>query len=143
MFIMEPCFNPALESQAIGRVYRLGQKREVVITRLIQEESIETRLMKFLENKYGSKKEGGGGESKENDDGEDKKLAAAAPTLVGNLSTDKARLMRDEFDLLFGAQDYATSAEGGADSNVASMNYHDSSDGYDDDDMSSTGYGFL
>ena len=50
---MEPCFNPALESQVIGSVYRLGQKRPVVITRLIHEDSIESRLVKYREKKFG------------------------------------------------------------------------------------------
>jgi SNF2 family DNA or RNA helicase len=31
VFLMEPCLNPALEKQAIGRVVRIGQKREVTV----------------------------------------------------------------------------------------------------------------
>ena len=41
--MMEPCFNVALEDQAVGRVYRLGQKREVHVVRLIVEDTIEAR----------------------------------------------------------------------------------------------------
>ena len=45
VYIMEPSINSALESQAIGRVYRMGQTREVSITRLVMDNSIETRLL--------------------------------------------------------------------------------------------------
>lgn len=34
VFLLEPCLNPALEDQAIGRAWRMGQKREVVVKRL-------------------------------------------------------------------------------------------------------------
>jgi hypothetical protein len=33
VFIMEPCLNPALEEQAIGRSWRMGQQRTVVVKR--------------------------------------------------------------------------------------------------------------
>jgi len=33
VFIMEPCLNPALEEQAIGRSWRMGQQRSVVVKR--------------------------------------------------------------------------------------------------------------
>jgi hypothetical protein len=49
---MEPCLNPAIEAQAIGRVHRLGQQRPVKITRLIMEDSIETRIREMLAKKY-------------------------------------------------------------------------------------------
>jgi len=54
IYLMEPCFNPALEAQAIGRVHRLGQKRAVTITHLVMEDSVETRIRTMLEKKYGS-----------------------------------------------------------------------------------------
>jgi hypothetical protein len=113
VFLMEPCFNPALESQAIGRVHRLGQKREVEIIRLIQKDSVESRLLKFLEKKYGGpgekETEGtstGQGDDEDDDDASDKKIAAAPSNvgLVGNVCRDKVQIMTDEFDLLFGAE---------------------------------------
>jgi SNF2 family DNA or RNA helicase len=42
IFLMEPCFNPALEAQAIGRVYRLGQKRRVETIRLLMNDSVDS-----------------------------------------------------------------------------------------------------
>ena len=96
---MEPCFNPALEAQAVGRVHRLGQKRSVDIVRLVMEESVEVRIREMLEKKYGSKIA-----AADDDREEDKKPAAkpAATPMVGSIQSDKAVVMEDEFDLLFG-----------------------------------------
>jgi superfamily II DNA or RNA helicase len=128
VFIMEPCFNPAIEAQAIGRVHRLGQKRNVVITRLIMKDSVESRMVEMLENRYGKTDdddddEGNSDDATEDDDGnsdddaddatEDddgggKKMAAAEMTvrevMVGCLKTDKAQIMAEEFDLLYGLE---------------------------------------
>ncbi len=35
VFFMDPWWNPAIEEQAIGRVYRLGQKKEVEAVKFI------------------------------------------------------------------------------------------------------------
>ena len=45
--LLDACTNPALEAQAIGRVWRLGQKREVHIRRYIMNDSIETRILEM------------------------------------------------------------------------------------------------
>ena len=42
--ILEPQWNPSVESQAIGRVLRLGQQRTVTIVRYIMEETVEKVL---------------------------------------------------------------------------------------------------
>ncbi len=38
---MEPQWNPAVEEQALARVHRLGQERDVTTVRLVIDESIE------------------------------------------------------------------------------------------------------
>jgi hypothetical protein len=40
--ILEPQWNPMTESQAIGRVHRIGQTQQVSVTRYIVSRSIET-----------------------------------------------------------------------------------------------------
>eukprot|EP00525_Craspedostauros_australis_P006064 CAMPEP_0198111860 /NCGR_PEP_ID=MMETSP1442-20131203/3791_1 /TAXON_ID= /ORGANISM="Craspedostauros australis, Strain CCMP3328" /LENGTH=388 /DNA_ID=CAMNT_0043768461 /DNA_START=103 /DNA_END=1269 /DNA_ORIENTATION=+ len=59
VFFMEPSFNPALERQAVGRVHRLGQKRSVEIIKLVVENSVEERIIKVVEKKFGKMTEDG------------------------------------------------------------------------------------
>ena len=113
---MEPSFNPALEAQAIGRIHRLGQKRPVEIVRLVVKNSFEERMMTFLKQKYGSKSQKQEQTESENDasdkktvdnDASDKKSVDQniCNTIAGNLKTDKAQLVAEEFDILFGVKD--------------------------------------
>ena len=39
--ILEPQWNPSIENQAIGRVLRLGQKKEVFVVRYVVQGTIE------------------------------------------------------------------------------------------------------
>ncbi|MBW0486700.1 hypothetical protein O181_026415 [Austropuccinia psidii MF-1] len=51
VFIMDPWWNPAVELQAMDRIHRLGQHRPVVVTRLIIENSIESRIVELQKKK--------------------------------------------------------------------------------------------
>ncbi|KAF1850690.1 SNF2 family helicase/ATPase-like protein [Cucurbitaria berberidis CBS 394.84] len=51
VFMMEPQFNPAAEAQAVDRVHRLGQDREVVIKRFIMEGSFEEKMLELQKKK--------------------------------------------------------------------------------------------
>lgn len=51
VYIMEPLFNPAAEAQAVDRVHRLGQKREVFCVRLLMEDSFEEKMRELQEKK--------------------------------------------------------------------------------------------
>jgi hypothetical protein len=42
VYLMEPQWNPNIEAQALARVHRFGQTREVTTVRLIMEDSIES-----------------------------------------------------------------------------------------------------
>lgn len=44
MIIMDLAWNPATEQQALGRIHRIGQEKEVHCTRLIVQDSVEARL---------------------------------------------------------------------------------------------------
>ncbi len=50
-FIMEPMWNPAAEAQAVDRIYRIGQKRPVVIKRYQMENSIELKIVELQKRK--------------------------------------------------------------------------------------------
>ncbi|KAG1670539.1 hypothetical protein FOA52_015404 [Chlamydomonas sp. UWO 241] len=48
VFIMEPCLNPALEAQAIGRAWRMGQQRPVVVKRFFAKGSVEEAVVEIV-----------------------------------------------------------------------------------------------
>lgn len=45
VFMMEPLMNPALDDQAIGRAWRMGQKRPVTVKRFFVKGSMEEGVM--------------------------------------------------------------------------------------------------
>ena len=51
VYMMEPQFNPAAEAQAVDRVHRLGQTREVTITRFVMEGSFEEKMLALQKKK--------------------------------------------------------------------------------------------
>lgn len=51
VYVMEPQFNPAAEAQAVDRVHRLGQKREVSIMRFIMRDSFEEKMLELQRKK--------------------------------------------------------------------------------------------
>ncbi|PSN71344.1 SNF2 family helicase/ATPase-like protein [Corynespora cassiicola Philippines] len=51
VYVMEPQFNPAAEAQAVDRVHRLGQTREVTIKRFIMEDSFEEKMLELQRKK--------------------------------------------------------------------------------------------
>ncbi|EXJ88548.1 hypothetical protein A1O1_05478 [Capronia coronata CBS 617.96] len=50
-FIMEPMWNPAAEAQAVDRIYRIGQKRPVVVKRYQIADSIEGKIVELQKRK--------------------------------------------------------------------------------------------
>ncbi|RKP16879.1 hypothetical protein ROZALSC1DRAFT_17042 [Rozella allomycis CSF55] len=44
VFLLEPCLNPALEKQAIGRVHRFGQKKETFVYKPFVIDTVEERI---------------------------------------------------------------------------------------------------
>ena len=50
-FLLDPWWNPTTEQQAIDRIYRLGQKREVLVTRFVIADTIEEKILSLQEKK--------------------------------------------------------------------------------------------
>ena len=50
-FIMEPMWNPAVEAQAVDRIYRIGQTRPVLVKRYQMEDSIENKIVELQRKK--------------------------------------------------------------------------------------------
>lgn len=51
VIICEPQLKPSIENQAISRAYRMGQVRNVLVYRLLCENTIDERITKMLEEK--------------------------------------------------------------------------------------------
>ncbi|XP_074860180.1 helicase-like transcription factor [Carettochelys insculpta] len=51
VFLMDPAWNPAAEDQCFDRCHRLGQKKEVVITKFIVKNSVEDNMLKIQNKK--------------------------------------------------------------------------------------------
>lgn len=51
VMICDPWWNPSHEDQAIGRVHRLGQEKDVNVYRFYMRNSIEEKIEKMHENK--------------------------------------------------------------------------------------------
>ena len=47
----EPQIKPSIENQAISRAYRMGQVRDVLVYRLLAEDTIDERIMEILRDK--------------------------------------------------------------------------------------------
>ncbi len=51
VIICEPQFKPSAENQAISRAYRMGQTRNVLVHRLLCEDTVDERITQILEDK--------------------------------------------------------------------------------------------
>jgi SNF2 family DNA or RNA helicase len=51
VYVMEPQYNPAAEAQAVDRIHRLGQTREVWCKRFVMEASFEGKMLELQEKK--------------------------------------------------------------------------------------------
>ncbi|KAL5720479.1 RING-type E3 ubiquitin transferase [Ranunculus cassubicifolius] len=51
VYLLEPWWNPAVEDQAMDRVHRIGQTKDVKIVRMITRDSIEERVLALQDKK--------------------------------------------------------------------------------------------
>ena len=51
VFIMDPWWNPTAEQQAVDRIHRIGQDKEVHVYRLVAEGTIEEKVMQLKDSK--------------------------------------------------------------------------------------------
>ncbi|MGL4305235.1 MAG: SNF2-related protein [Mycobacteriaceae bacterium] len=50
-FLLDPWWNPATEAQAVDRTHRIGQKKNVMVYRLVAKDTIEDKVMAMKEAK--------------------------------------------------------------------------------------------
>lgn len=99
VFLVEPCLNPALEAQAVGRAWRMGQQREVQVKRLYIKDSVEDQIRTVVEKR--GKSVVAPAEELGRGHGKGKGKAKAGADLAGNLKSDRAALRTEELDILF------------------------------------------
>lgn len=51
IIICEPQYKPSTEEQAISRSYRMGQTKDVIVYRLLTEDSVDERILTLLHGK--------------------------------------------------------------------------------------------
>lgn len=51
VFILDPWWNPAVESQAMDRAHRIGQENKVFVYKTIMEDTIEEKILKLQDSK--------------------------------------------------------------------------------------------
>ena len=51
VILCEPQFKPSIENQAISRAYRMGQARNVLVHRLLCDDTVDERITQLLEQK--------------------------------------------------------------------------------------------
>ena len=51
VFLLDPWWNPAVESQAIDRTHRIGQDKHVIAYRIIAKDTIEEKILKLQQRK--------------------------------------------------------------------------------------------
>ena len=51
VFLVDPWWNPAVEDQAADRAHRIGQKKPVIVYRLVAKDSVEERILTLQDKK--------------------------------------------------------------------------------------------
>ncbi|MDN5900006.1 MAG: DEAD/DEAH box helicase, partial [Brachybacterium sp.] len=51
VFLLDPWWNPAAENQAVDRAHRIGQERQVMVYRMIAEDTIEEKVLALQRRK--------------------------------------------------------------------------------------------
>jgi len=100
VYMLEPCLNPALEEQAVGRCWRMGQERPVVIKRLYVENSVEANILKLLRSRMSSANISGSQDA-DSSNRSTKSGKNGLGDVAGCIRTDKQNLRLNEFEILF------------------------------------------
>ncbi|GAB4813732.1 hypothetical protein N2152v2_000778 [Parachlorella kessleri] len=99
VFILDPALNPALEAQAIGRSWRMGQQRSVVVKRLFVKGSVEEAVIEVAQQRQ----EANGGANTEDDD---MHVKYKIQSVAGSISMDRQELRASELETLFRDPDF-------------------------------------
>jgi superfamily II DNA or RNA helicase len=51
VYLLDPWWNPAVEAQAIDRAHRIGQRQQVIATRLVAHDTVEEKILQLQRSK--------------------------------------------------------------------------------------------
>jgi hypothetical protein len=102
VFMLEPVLNAALQAQAIGRAWRMGQTRAVVVKHLYVKDSVEERIIKLNDTRTAATGEGGGtaAAALAATDAA-RKGKAKVSEIAGAIRSDRQDLRLNELEMLF------------------------------------------
>jgi SWI/SNF-related matrix-associated actin-dependent regulator of chromatin subfamily A3 len=104
VFLLEPVLNPALEAQAIGRAWRMGQTRAVTVKHLYVKDTVEERILTLTQTRASAGGAGGGAGAAalaEAEAARKGKGKAMASDIAGAIRSDRQELRLNELELLF------------------------------------------
>jgi len=101
VFVLEPLLNPALEAQAIGRAWRMGQTRSVKVIHFVTKDSVEERIVELNAQRAKAKGANEGGNAAAELAKKKGKQRITVTEVAGAIRADKQDLRAEELQLLF------------------------------------------
>jgi SNF2 family DNA or RNA helicase len=101
VFVMEPLLNPALEAQAIGRAWRMGQTRSVKVVHFVTKDTVEQRIVELNATRAQARGAQGGGAAALELANRKGKGKVRITEIAGAIRADKQDLRAEELQLLF------------------------------------------
>ncbi|KAK9827580.1 hypothetical protein WJX81_000554 [Elliptochloris bilobata] len=107
VLLLEPALNPALEDQAIGRAWRMGQMNLVTVRRLYVKGSIEECIMEVgRQLRESASQADPNAPPRMYGYGNYARTPAGEAVIPGNVVNDRQGLRLDEMDMLFSAPEF-------------------------------------
>ncbi|KAL4518653.1 hypothetical protein Ndes2437B_g00741 [Nannochloris sp. 'desiccata'] len=114
VFLLEPALNAALEDQAVGRAWRMGQRREVKVVRFYVKGSVEEQIMEVVKVRQTGVAGAAAAANANNDNsGEDPfdhrqqyRPHIRVEDQAGSIKEDKQNLRLNELQALFKAPEF-------------------------------------
>ncbi|GAB4812994.1 hypothetical protein N2152v2_000040 [Parachlorella kessleri] len=101
VFLMEPALNPALEEQAVGRSWRMGQTRSVTVKRFFVKGSVEERIMEVVQSRQHNAGGGSGAAGADEAPSRRNRTNVHMQEVAGSLQADRQQLRVSELEILF------------------------------------------
>jgi hypothetical protein len=116
VFLLEPALNPALEDQAVGRAWRMGQRREVKVLRFYVKGSVEEQIMEVVKIRQNGIAGASAANAINGIDEDDyrrrnNRSAIRVEDQAGSIKEDKQNLRMSELQKLFKAPEFSAPRE--------------------------------